>query len=343
MESQGAHTIIEQQEDYYASQGYRAENVDYDSSIWPEGPYSHDESVADGTAKASQMISDYRAQCPTGSVTVVGHSLGTEVADNVAPQADHVVVYGDPDHGDGVFSQLPGIYPGASNHGVTPVPANETDVCHQYDWVCDAPQPWTDPVGFGLAVQGYLSGWHYYAPGEANGTAEGTETVVSEPSPNPNIPQSTPTGIPAAPLPLGALPPMNYGPLPSVQDAQPLLNSLQTGQLPPPPALPSLPAATTLPDLSQVAQQAQAAVSNVVAQVQDAVTPAPAVAAPDPAPAPVTEAPASVQNFAPAPAPAVPNVAAQVQQAVNTGVQNATVQIQQGAQQLAGSLGIHLP
>lgn len=329
MEQQGAHTIIEQHEDYYAAQGYQTENVDYDSSIWPEGPYSHDESVADGTAKASQMIADYRAQCPTGEVTVVGHSLGTEVADNVAGQADHVVVYGDPDHGNGVFSQLPGIYPGASNHGVTPTPANEKNVCHEYDWVCDAPQPWTDPVGFGLAVQGYLSGWHYYAPGEADNVPEGSETVVLEPSPNPGIPQSTPTGIPAAPLPLGALPPENYGPLPSVQDAQPLLNALQTGQLPPPPPL---------PDLGQMAQDA---LSNLGQQVQDSVTPAPATdpapavaGVPDPEPVPVEDS---------APVPAVPDVASQVQAAVDAGIQNATVQLQQGAQQLAGALGIPLP
>jgi hypothetical protein len=332
MESQGAHTIIEQQLDYYAGQGYQTENVDYDSSIWPEGPYSHDESVADGTAKASQMIADYRAYCPTGEVTVVGHSLGTEVADNVAPQADHVVVYGDPDHGNGVFSQLPGIYPGASNRGVTPVPANEKDVCHQYDWVCDAPQPWTDPVGFGLAVQGYLSGWHYYGPGEDAGTAEGTETVVPEPSPNPGIPQSTPTGLPAVPPPLAAVPPLYYGPLPSVQDIQPELN----GQLPPAPAL---------PNLVQLAGEAQQAISSVVAQVQEVTTPAPAPAItvapevqaiPDPTPVIDTPAPASVQDFAPAP---MPDVAAQVQQAVNDGVQNAVVQVQQAA----GALGIRLP
>lgn len=345
MESQGQVTPIVQQLAYYGAQGNRTENTDYESSIWPEGPYSHDASVADGTAKVEAEISGYRSQCPAGKVTVVGHSLGTEVADNVASKADHVVVYGDPDHGKGVFSQLPGIFPGASNRGITPVPANETDTCHQYDWVCDAPQPWTDPVGFGLAVQGYLSGNHYYAPGEDKGTAEGTERYVPQPSPNPNIPQSTPTGIPAAPLPLPKLAPMSYGPLPSLQDVQPLVDAVSNlPALPAPPALPKLPAlpaapALTLPKVPAPAlpnvSQMQAAVSNVVAQVQKAVAPAPAPVA-HPAAAPVAKA--KVIPARPAPAPAVPNVA-QVQKAVNAGVQNATVQVHRTAAQF----GIKLP
>ncbi|MGW5519116.1 cutinase family protein [Nocardia africana] len=231
---QGNPTIIDGHLAAEAAKGSRVAEADYESSVWPVGPYTKDESIRDGDAVVARMIADYRAECPTGEVTVIGHSEGAQVASDSAPLADHVVTYGNPYDADGIYSQVPGIYPGASNSGVRPPAPNEKRVCHQYDWVCDAPAPWSDPVGFGLAVQGYASGWHYYAPGEADNVPEGSRVVVPEPSPNPNIPQSTPTGIPVWPQPMPSLPEWTPGPLPAVQDLDEAVQAVQSAVTPAP-------------------------------------------------------------------------------------------------------------
>jgi hypothetical protein len=234
MQQQGNTTIIDGYLAKKAADGNRVAEADYKSSIWPVGPYTKDESIQDGDAVVARMIADYRAECPTGEVTVIGHSEGAQVASDSAPLADHVVTYGDPYSVDGIYSQIPGIYPGASNSGTRPPAPNERRLCHQYDWTCSAPAPWSDPLAFGLAVQGYLSGWHYYDVDEANDVPEGTEVTVPEPSPNPNIPQSSPTGIPEWPQPLPSLPEWTPGPLPSIQDLDPALMAVQDAVTPDP-------------------------------------------------------------------------------------------------------------
>lgn len=225
MESMGRPTVIQAHLQAAADQGNRVESLDYESSVWPEGPYTKDESVADGRAKLDQAIADYRAQCPGGDVTVIGHSEGAEVAGDEAAQADHVVTYGDPRTPGGIYSALPGIFPGSSNSGPRDTAPNEKRVCHQYDGICDSPAPWSDPAGFAQAVDGYISGWHGYAPGEADGVPEGTTAVVPEPVPTSSIPDSTPTGIPA--LPPISLPQWTPGPLPSIQDLDPIISGIQ--------------------------------------------------------------------------------------------------------------------
>ncbi|WP_280357094.1 cutinase family protein [Nocardia otitidiscaviarum] len=196
--------------------GYRTESLDYPSSIWPTGPYTKDESVRDGQAAATAKIDAYRAECPNGNVTVLGHSLGAEVAGNIQDQADHTILYGDPRAEGGIYDALPGIVPGISSPGERELGPNTVSVCHEYDVVCDAPAPWVDPVHFGLAVQGYLTGWHGYAPGEADGLESG-QHLVDMPSPNPALPEHTPTGLPPIEETL-PLPEWMPGPLPSLAD-----------------------------------------------------------------------------------------------------------------------------
>ncbi|WP_306365327.1 cutinase family protein [Nocardia sp. CC227C] len=213
--------------------GYRTESLDYPSSIWPTGPYTKDESVRDGQTAATAKIAAYRAECPTGHVTVLGHSLGAEVAGNIQDQADHTILYGDPRAEGGIYDALPGIIPGISSPGERELGPNTVSVCHEYDVVCDAPAPWVDPVHFVLAVQGYLTGWHGYAPGEANGLAPG-QHLVETPSPNPALPEHTPTGLPPIEQTL-PLPEWTPGPLPSLQDFDNAVAALDPGPYVPTP------------------------------------------------------------------------------------------------------------
>jgi hypothetical protein len=206
--------------DAAAADGNRVENIDYKSSVWPTGAYTKDESVADGKAKLEAAIAEYRAECPDGHVTVIGHSLGAEFADESS--ADTVILYGDPRRVGGVYDALPGVYPGTSNPGPREVGPNTVDVCHEFDASCDLPAPWVDPAKFAQGIGGYLLGWHAYAPGEADGLEPG-DHLIDEPAPLPWLPESTPTGLPAAPQ--FSLPAWEPGPLPSIEDLYPLIDA----------------------------------------------------------------------------------------------------------------------
>ncbi|SLG33771.1 PE-PPE domain [Mycobacteroides abscessus subsp. abscessus] len=219
----GAHTMMDAHLDQAAAEGARVESLDYTSSVWPTGPYTKDQSVAEGEQALAARIGAYRQECPGGHVKVIGHSLGAEVAGNQAHLADEVVVYGDPRRPGGIYDAIPGIYPGTSNPDHREVAPNVTSVCHEYDFVCDSPAPWSDPVRFGLGVQGFLTGWHGYAPGEGQDLGPG-DHFVEMPSPNPTIPQNTPTGLPPIEEPL-PLPTWEPGPLPSIQDVNPIIDA----------------------------------------------------------------------------------------------------------------------
>ncbi|WP_068059352.1 cutinase family protein [Nocardia xishanensis] len=204
-----------------AAQGKQVESLDYKSSVWPTGPYTKDESVTDGRARATERINQYRQDCPGGHVKVIGHSLGAEFADEVG--ADEVVTYGDPRRPGGIYDALPGIVPGISSPGPREPGGTVTTVCHEFDAICDSPAPWSDPAKFIQGWAGYLSGWHYYAPGEADGLPPG-DHYVDMPAPLPWLPESTPTGIPEAPH--FALPPVEPGPLPSLMDFNPIIDAV---------------------------------------------------------------------------------------------------------------------
>ncbi|WP_157115052.1 hypothetical protein [Nocardia niwae] len=206
---------------YYAEQGYRVESLDYKSSVWPTGPYTKDESVTDGTAKLRGRVDAYRAECPGGHVTVIGHSLGSEFADQGG--ADTVITYGDPRRPGGIYDALPGVFPGTSNPGPRPVGPNEVRVCHEFDAICDSPAPWSDPAKFAQGWAGYFMGWHNYLPGEGDNLAPG-DYMIEEPAPLPWLPESSPTGIPAAPY--STLPAWEPGPLPSLADFDPLVEAV---------------------------------------------------------------------------------------------------------------------
>lgn len=206
-----------------AAEGRRVVNLDYPASVWPTGSYTTDESVAVGRAELQRTIAAYREECPGGNVKVIGHSLGAQVIDDPSI-ADEVVLYGDPRRPGGIYDAIPGVFPGTSNPDHRELAPNVTSVCHEFDVVCDAPAPWADPIRFGLGVQGYLTGNHYYAPGEADQYGAG-DHFEERPSPNPNIPESLPTGLPPidAPLPLPAWTP---GPIPSLIDVAPLADAI---------------------------------------------------------------------------------------------------------------------
>jgi len=205
-----------------AAQGKRTQSIDYKSSVWPTGAYTKDESVADGKAKLNDSIAAYRAECPNGNVTVIGHSLGAEVAQG-AP-ADRVVLYGGPRTSRGIYQAIPGVYPGTSNPGVAEPAPNTVVVCHDFDAICDSPAPWSDPAKFIQGWAGYAQGWHGYAPNEGAHLAPGQEHYIDAPAPIPWLPESTPTGIPAAPE-LPGIPEWHPGPIPSFEDVQPIVEA----------------------------------------------------------------------------------------------------------------------
>jgi hypothetical protein len=203
------------------AEGKRTLSIDYKSSVWPTGAYTKDESVVDGRQKLNQAVAAYRAECPGGKVTVIGHSLGSEVVQGTEG-ADKTIVYGDPRTSNGIYSALPGVYPGTSNPGVRNAEADGVvSVCREFDAICDSPAPWSDPAKFVQGWAGYFMGWHGYAPNEGADLPPG-EHMIEAPAPLPWLPESTPTGIPEAP-PLPGIPEWQPGPIPSLEDVQPVL------------------------------------------------------------------------------------------------------------------------
>lgn len=203
-------------------EGKRVQSIDYKSGVWPTSAYTKDESVVDGKQKLDAAVAAYRAECPNGKVTVIGHSLGAEVVEGSS--GDRVITYGDPRTSNGIYSALPGVYPGTSNPGTRNAEAEGiTSVCREFDAICDSPAPWSDPAKFVQGWVGYFSGYHAYAPGEGADLPPG-EHMIDAPPPIPWLPESTPTGIPEAPE-LPGLPTWEPGPIPSFEDVQPVIEA----------------------------------------------------------------------------------------------------------------------
>lgn len=184
--------------------------IDYKSSVWPDGPYTHDESITDGEQNLNAVLD----QVPAGSYTVIlGHSLGSPISQSAAARVNKVITYGDPGMSTGIYGALPGIYPGTSSPGAYAPAPNQVRICNQYDGICDTRAPWSDPAYFVQSVAGYLTGRHTsYTPGEGENLKPGEYTIPAPP-PIPQLPASTPTGLPAAkPTPL---PKWEPGPLPN--------------------------------------------------------------------------------------------------------------------------------
>ncbi|TDP29781.1 cutinase family protein [Nocardia ignorata] len=221
-DSKGAATVMGEILADQAAQGNRVVEADYTSSVWPTGPWVKDYSVLDGRAALDREIATYRAECPNGHVTVIGHSLGAEVIDH--PAADRTIVLGDPRTSNGIYSALPGVFPGAANPGPRDAAADGVvSVCREFDAICDSPAPWSDPAKFVQGVAGFLGGYHGISTDEVNqyADAEPGEYMIDAPPPIPWLPESTPTGIPEAPawsLPELPIP----APLPSAEDFYPL-------------------------------------------------------------------------------------------------------------------------
>lgn len=221
-DSKGAPTVLGVILADQAAQGYRTAEAHYTSSVWPTGPWTKDFSVLDGRAALDREIAAYRAECPGAEVTVIGHSLGAEVIDH--PDADRTIVLGDPRTQNGIYSALPGVFPGAANPGPRDAAADGVvSVCREFDAICDSPAPWSDPAKFVQGLAGFLGGYHGISTDEVNQYKDAApgEYLIDAPPPIPWLPESTPTGIPEAPplsLPAFPIP----APLPSAEDLYPL-------------------------------------------------------------------------------------------------------------------------
>lgn len=217
---QGEDTFIGKVLERFAATA-RTHSLDYPSSVWPWGAYTKDQSVGEGRTAAIAAINDYRAQCPDGKVVIIAHSLGAEIAGDIAPHADHVVLFGDPRAPGGIYAAFTGIFPGISGPGPRRLGPNTVSVCNEYSLICDAPAPWVDPIHFGLSVAGFLSGRHSYDYNvdAALGLTPG-QYFIQRRNPIPVLPEHTPpTLLPRPrpnirfPLPF-RLPPWQPGPLP---------------------------------------------------------------------------------------------------------------------------------
>ena len=205
-----------------ASRGADTRAIDYTSSVWPTGPYLKDFSAREGRDRLNAQVAADRAANPGAEITVIGHSLGAEVVDT-SVDADKVILLGDPRTENGIYSALPGVYPGSANPGPRDAEAEGVvSVCREFDGICDSPAPWSDPAKFVQGVAGYTMGWHDYTPAEVEQYSDAApgEYLIEAPAPLPWLPESTPTGIPA--LPPVSLPeiPLDV-PLPSAQGTPP--------------------------------------------------------------------------------------------------------------------------
>lgn len=187
--AQGQHTMVDRMLSRDKSQGDSTVTVDYESSIWPDGPNTHDQSIADGKRELNRVLD----HVPAGEhVVVKAHSLGSPVAQSVAPRVDKVITFGDPQSAHGIYSIL-GSNPwvGVTNPGPSRPAPNQVRVCHQFDGICDTRSPGDDPAYFAQSVAGYLTGRHTsYQPDEGENLSPG-EHLVPEPAPIQGVPAST--------------------------------------------------------------------------------------------------------------------------------------------------------
>lgn len=151
--------------------------IHYSASIWPIGPITYDESVAEGTRNTVAAVTDYAARCPDSGITVKGYSEGARaagdalVALDATPYADRINgrLYGDPRNTGGIEDTFEGV----SAFGITmngTRPGTDTihidEVCNDQPWdrdgICSLPHPLPDLIGFADGVYGYFAGSHMY-------------------------------------------------------------------------------------------------------------------------------------------------------------------------------------
>lgn len=229
----GPNSIAEKWADVYEGRpGYHVSTLDYPQSFWPLGPYSYDASTQMGSQRMYDQVRWNQVNCPESQTILIGHSAGARVVDDTVTRLaregyDYNVsadVIANPKRVGGVESTLSGLYPGASmtgphgSYGNIPV----RDTCRDGDGICDLPAFGSNPIGFIDGVAGYLFGKHgNYAPNPVAPTV--TEEILIPDGPQ--IRELPPQVIlPAPVVPQVSLPPINYGPLPNINDVAKVLN-----------------------------------------------------------------------------------------------------------------------
>lgn len=215
--------------------------VPYSASIWPVGPISHDESVAEGTRNLEAAVRAVHTECPDTPITISGYSEGAEVAgdvrDNLAadPTINHTrfnaVLYSDPRREGGVSTVLAGVFPGLTLRGPRPTesPIATRQVCIRGDLICDARNPLVNPIGFVDSAVGYFVKHQTYSIDPARDAGSGT-TVIDTPPSLPIPSELAYADTPIVPTPQEILQPI----VQPILDALPVLDA-DTVWLPPAP------------------------------------------------------------------------------------------------------------
>lgn len=229
----GPNSVAERWADEYRGKpGYQVSTLDYPQSFWPLGAYSYDASTLMGSQRMYDQVRWNQTNCPESRTILIGHSAGARVVDDTVTRLareghDYNVaadVIGNPKRVGGAESTLSGLYPGASmtgphgSYGNIPV----RDTCRNSDGICDLPSLGSNPIGFIDGVAGYLFGKHgNYAPNPTEPTV--TEEIMLDDGPQ--IKELPPQVIlPEIPVPHVSLPPVNYGPIPNINDIGAVLN-----------------------------------------------------------------------------------------------------------------------
>lgn len=184
-------------------------DIHYPASIAPvAGWVGGDDSVHIAETGLDAAVRDFRAGCPDAQVNLVGHSLGAVAVSNVCDryQVDLTMqsgtscyTTGNPkrrsvDGKGGIMGQWPTFAPGFAFTGERgepgPVPVYET--CGTWDGICNAPNPFVDPVGTIKAAIGYATGSHVYSddpiPATPGDNLVEAETILTRLIPDAPVP-----------------------------------------------------------------------------------------------------------------------------------------------------------
>ncbi len=220
-------------EKYEGRPGYQVDHLnraEYPATFWPLGPYSYDKSVSDGADAAYNRVTYNQNRCPESKNHIIGHSQGADSAERTIERlakedrsagvtADLV---GNPRRFGGSEDVLPGLYPGAQMvgpHGDRGE-AIVRDHCDVGDFICNTPQPLQNPIVFIDNAAGYIFGTKHAGPPPVSELPTQSEDILYQ-SPPQVRELPAPVYFPGPDLPEVYLPPIEYGPLPNVDDILP--------------------------------------------------------------------------------------------------------------------------
>lgn len=215
---------------YEGREGYQVNHLtrdEYEATFWPLGPYSYDRSVSNGADAAYNRVRYNQTRCPESKNHLIGHSQGADAGERALERlakeghSDNITAdfVGNPRRVGGSEDVLPGLYPGASMAGPHGDRGNAIvrDHCDERDFICNTPQPLQNPIGFVDNLAGYVFGTKHAGPPPVTELPTQSEDILV-----PSAPQvkelPAPVYLPGPDLPELQLPPVEYGPLPNVDD-----------------------------------------------------------------------------------------------------------------------------